>query len=95
MVGVLRRMGFNQSGKDGDGPHITVHGFRSTFKMWAFEVAKADDTVSELCLGHTVGNHVFWAYMRSNGLERRQELLERWGRFVTGATNVVSLREFA
>src|SRR6185503_18701687 len=37
---------------------VTVHGFRSSFRIWAREVAHADHDVAELCLAHVTGNAV-------------------------------------
>ena len=80
MMGLLRRMGFS---------YFTVHGFRSTFRVWASESARADREVSELCLAHAVGNYVERAYARSELLERRRELLNRWTQFVLGKSGQV------
>ena len=63
---------------------VTVHGFRSTFRDWAAEVARAPCEVAEMSLAHTVGSDVERAYARSDLLDRRRILMERWARFVTG-----------
>lgn len=63
---------------------VTVHGFRSTFRDWASEVAKAPREVAESSLAHKLGSEVERAYARSDLLERRRALMERWSRFVTG-----------
>jgi integrase len=71
---------------------ITVHGFRSTFRVWAAEAAKAPREVAEMSLAHKVGSDVERAYFRSDLLDRRRVLMERWSRFVTGGEGkVVSL----
>ena len=80
MMGRLKRMG--TSG-------VTVHGFRSTFRDWASESARADREVAELCLAHLVGNYVEQAYARSELLERRRELLNLWTQFVLGETGKI------
>ncbi len=74
MLMLLRRM--NVEG-------VTVHGFRSTFRDWAAEVANAPREVAEMSLAHKVGSDVERAYARSDLLERRRELMERWSRFIT------------
>ena len=56
----------------------TVHGFRTSFKMWADEHTDADHAVKELCLAHAVGTAVQQAYSRSDLLDKRRTLLERW-----------------
>lgn len=63
---------------------VTVHGFRSTFRDWASEVANAPREVAEMSLAHRVGNDVERAYARSDLLDRRRALMERWSQFVTG-----------
>ncbi len=61
---------------------VTVHGFRSTFRDWASDVANAPREVSEMSLSHLVGSDVERAYARSDLLDRRRALMERWSRFV-------------
>lgn len=63
---------------------VTAHGFRSTFRDWAAEAAKAPREVAEACLAHRVGNAVELAYARSDLLDRRRALLERWSGYVSG-----------
>ncbi len=63
---------------------VTVHGFRSTFRVWAAEVANAPREVAELSLAHKVGSDVERAYARSDLLERRRDLMQRWADIVTG-----------
>ena len=75
MLMLLRRMGVEG---------VTVHGFRSTFRDWASEAAGAPREVAELSLAHTVGSEVERAYARSDLLEKRRALMERWAQFVTG-----------
>jgi len=71
---------------------VTVHGFRSTFRDWASEVASAAREVAEMSLAHKVGSDVERAYARSDLLERRRVLMERWSQFVAGASgNVVRI----
>jgi len=68
---------------------VTVHGFRSTFRDWASEVANAPREVAEMSLAHKVGSDVERAYARSDLLERRRVLMERWSQFVAGARDNV------
>ena len=60
----------------------TVHGFRSTFRVWASETTDADHAVMELCLGHHVGSKVERAYARSDLADRRRALMEQWADYV-------------
>ncbi|WP_298975072.1 site-specific integrase [uncultured Roseobacter sp.] len=67
----------------------TVHGFRSTFRDWASEVANAPREVAEMSLAHQVGSDVERAYARSDLLDKRRLLMERWSHFVSGASGDV------
>jgi integrase len=83
MLMLLRRMEVEE---------VTVHGFRSTFRDWAAEVASAPREVAEMSLAHKVGSDVERAYARSDLLEKRRALMERWSAFVAGAEgNVVKV----
>lgn len=64
---------------------VTVHGFRSTFRDWASEVANAPREVAEMSLAHKVGSDVERAYARSDLLDKRRVLMDRWSRFVAGS----------
>lgn len=57
---------------------VTVHGFRSTFRDWASEVANAPREVAEMSLSHRIGSDVERAYARSDLLAKRRVLMERW-----------------
>ena len=61
---------------------VTVHGFRSTFRDWASEIANAPREVAEMSLAHKVGSDVERAYARSDLLERRRLLMDQWSQFV-------------
>ncbi len=80
MLMLLRRMGVEG---------VTVHGFRSTFRDWAGEAARAPREVAEMSLAHKVGSEVERAYSRSDLLDRRRMLMERWSQYVTGNDSVV------
>lgn len=68
---------------------ITAHGFRSTFRDWASESAKADREVSEAALAHVTGTAVERAYARSDLFDRRRALMEAWARYATGCVGQV------
>ena len=80
MLMLLRRMKI-------DG--VTVHGFRSTFRDWASEVANAPREVAEMSLAHRIGSEVEQAYNRTDLLDRRRVLLDRWNTFVCGTPTKV------
>jgi integrase len=76
-------------------PSISVHGFRSTFRDWAGDVADAPREIAEAALAHATGNAVEQAYRRGNALEKRRSLMERWSHWLeprTNTSNVVNLR---
>ena len=62
----------------------SVHGFRSTLRDWCSDHG-VDRVLAEHILAHKVGNQVEQAYARSSMFARRAEVMEQWGRFVTGA----------
>jgi integrase len=64
---------------------VTVHGFRSTFRVWAAEIANVPREVAEMSLAHRVGSDVERAYQRSDLLEKRRALMARWSQFVASA----------
>jgi integrase len=60
----------------------TAHGFRSSFKDWCAEVAKARDEVSEAALAHRIPDKVRAAYLRTQFLEERRNLMKDWASYV-------------
>ena len=82
---VLRRMGH------ADDPH----GFRSSFKDWAGEVAAFPNELSEAALAHAIPNKAEAAYRRGDLLERRRVMMEAWAGYCDGEAaggNVVPMR---
>lgn len=73
------------------GSTATVHGFRSSFRDWAAEEANFNDDVIEACLAHTNPNATERAYKRTTFSEKRRKLMEAWGDYLAGASNVVEL----
>ena len=57
------------------------HGFRSSFRDWCSEFAQAPGEVAEACLAHVVKG-VEGAYARSDLLDRRRNLMERWAAYL-------------
>ncbi|MER9105731.1 integrase arm-type DNA-binding domain-containing protein [Mesorhizobium sp. M0848] len=54
------------------------HGFRSSLRDWLAETTNARHEVAETMLGHTIGSSVERSYRRTDYLDQRRELLERW-----------------
>ena len=61
--------------------HVTVHGFRSTFRDWAAECTSFPNEVAEMALSHAVTNAVEAAYRRGDLLERRRSLMQAWSEY--------------
>ncbi|MCG7362870.1 tyrosine-type recombinase/integrase [Roseomonas sp. ACRSG] len=84
MLALLKRMqGDNPSWLDAEGRRIVPHGFRSSFRDWCSEATSVPREIAEACLGHVVGNAVERAYARSDLLDKRRDLMERWGKFIS------------
>ncbi|KAA0698555.1 site-specific integrase [Neorhizobium sp. P12A] len=60
------------------------HGFRSSLRDWIAETTDTPHDIAETTLGHTVGQKVERAYRRTDFLDQRRKLLEKWARHVTG-----------
>ncbi|NRB01812.1 MAG: integrase arm-type DNA-binding domain-containing protein [Rhodobacteraceae bacterium] len=59
------------------------HGFRSSFRTWCSEEADAPWEVAEACLAHNTGGKVERSYKRTDYLEQRRELMQRWADLVS------------
>ena len=59
------------------------HGFRSSLRTWLAEATDAPREVAETCLAHVSAGKVEAAYRRTDFLERRRVLMERWGQQCT------------
>ena len=77
MLKLLDRMGYG---------HITVHGFRSTFRDWAAEETNSAREVAEKALAHKIPNAVEAAYRRGDLFEKRRKLMESWAAFCGGGS---------
>ena len=68
------------------------HGFRTSFRTWVQDTDACSWEVSETVLAHTIGNKVERSYARSDLLERRRIVMQKWADFVTGSSsNVVKI----
>ena len=63
----------------------TVHGFRGTFKTWCMEAGVSRD-IAEFSIAHNFMGDVEASYVRTDLLEKRRPVMERWGRHVAGTT---------
>ena len=58
------------------------HGFRSSFRTWCAEATDTPREVAETALAHVVGGSVERAYRRTDYLDQRRELMEKWAEHV-------------
>jgi integrase len=83
LTGALRKAGLAT---------VTVHGFRSSFRDWAAEqMPTIPDAVAEAALAHKVADATIAAYKRAKFLDLRRTLLDAWGSYVMGRSNVIRL----
>ena len=71
---------WRKTGMAGD---TTIHGFRTSFRVWAAERTDLPREVLEMALAHAVGNSVEQAYSRSDLLEKREKLMRLWDGFLS------------
>ena len=57
------------------------HGFRSSFRDWCGDTG-VDREVAEASLAHVVKNQVEAAYARSDLLERRRTVMQKWAHYL-------------
>lgn len=74
MINLLRNMGISNDKAD-------VHGFRRTFRTWC-RVSKKERDASEMCLGHAIAKPVEGAYLDTDLLDERREILNAWSAFI-------------
>lgn len=82
LTAVIRRMNADQSiWTDREGNTITVHGFRSSFRMWAAESTNYPREVAEHALAHQLPDAVERAYQRGTQFAKRAALMSDWAKF--------------
>ena len=82
VLGLLRRQGVGG----------TVHGLRSSFRDWVAENEPAMDEAAERALAHVPTNQTVAAYLRTDLLDVRRGLMQRWGDHVTGGSGAACER---
>ena len=60
------------------------HGFRASFRTWCDEAANAKFEVAEAAIAHVIDSAVVRSYRRTDFLEQRRPLMERWASMVIG-----------
>lgn len=73
MMQLLKRMGHK---------HITVHGFRSSFRDWCAESTSYPGEVAEMALAHVLRDKTEAAYRRGDLLEKRARLMADWANYI-------------
>lgn len=82
LTAVIRRMnGDTPLWTDKEGNTITVHGFRSSFRMWAAESTNYPREVAEHALAHQLPDAVERAYQRGTQFAKRAALMSDWAKF--------------
>jgi integrase len=68
------------------------HGFRTSLRVWLAEATNAPHDVAEMCISHMVGSKTVQAYKRTDFIEQRSVLMDRWGERVSiEGDNVIPL----
>jgi integrase len=65
------------------------HGFRTSLRTWLAEATDAPHEVAEAMLAHATDGGVVRAYRRTDWIEQRAALAQRWADHVTGGTGKV------
>jgi len=60
--------------------NCTVHGFRSSFRDWVGDATDFPREIAETALAHVVGDATEQAYRRGDAFEKRQVLMQAWGK---------------
>ena len=87
LLRLLRRMDYG---------HVTVHGFRSTFRDWAAERSSFPRDVAEMALAHAIPDAVEAAYRRGDLFDKRRKLMDAWAAYCAkvehdGASKVITI----
>lgn len=86
MLNLLDRMGFG---------HVTVHGFRSSFRDWAGDMTSFPHDVCEQVLAHKIEDEGEAAYRRGTMLAKRVKLMAAWANYIEpkADSNVIPLKQ--
>lgn len=82
MTAVIRRMNAEAlTWVSKDGKTVTVHGFRSSFRMWAAESTNYPREVAEHALAHQLPDAVERAYQRGTQFTKRAQMMQEWAKY--------------
>ena len=87
LTAVIRRMNGDEkpAWTDTNGDGVTVHGFRSSFRMWAAETTNYPREVAEHALAHQLPDAVERAYQRGSQFAKRAALMAEWAVYCSTA----------
>jgi integrase len=68
------------------------NGFRSSFRDWIAEATNTPHDVAEKCMAHVTGGAVELAYRRTDYLEQRRVLMERWAGLLSQSVDETLVR---
>ena len=74
---------------DAAGQAVVVHGFRSSFRVWAAEATSVPREVAEHALAHKLPDSVEASYQRSTLPVQRARLMAEWSAWVNSTPGVV------
>ena len=86
--GVISDMTLSQYMKR-QGFEARPHGFRASLRNWLAECTDAPHEVAEAMLAHTADSQIVRAYRRTDFLEQRAALTERWAEHCIGQSGAV------
>lgn len=69
--------------KADDGRFAVAHGMRATFGTWCGDNQICDQKLSELCIQHKVMNANAAAYLRSQLIVQRRDIMQKWANHIT------------
>jgi len=71
--------------------HVTVHGFRSTFRDWSGETTAFPREVIEHGLAHQLRDKAEAAYARGTLMEKRRNLMAAWADYCESSTEAPAM----
>lgn len=71
------------------GVEARPHGFRTSIRTWLAEATTAPHEVAETILGHKVDSGMVRSYRRTDYIEQRAPIMERWADHLTGGAGQV------
>lgn len=78
---------------DRRGMNERPHGFRSSLRTRLADCTDVPEEVAETILAHSPGSKVVKAYRRTDFLEQRAALMQRWADHVSGVSNLKTINQ--